>query len=355
MNKIIAFLLFLIFGNCAFAQNLTIKDYDKTETYIKTRDGVALYTAIYAPKNEQKKYPVLFTRTPYGCAPYGAEMPDELMYNDLLVSAGYIFIFQDIRGREMSDGKDMINMKPVYSQHDPKRTDEVTDAYDAIDWLVKHLKNCNGKVGMYGNSYRGWTALMGSLCHHPALKAVQADSPCIDGYFEDFTRYGLFTLAYTPIIDWFGTPKTKRETVPWWERKKDYFTLYDNYMNKLDKDSYDLFLKKGALKNYGDLLSEKNYYWKYLKEHPDYDAARKETNATQYLKNINCPVLITGGWLDEQNIYGCIKSYQAISKNNKAATKYIMGPWSHGDYKHNDSLNYVGNIYFGKNINKEYQ
>ncbi|AMP99111.1 hypothetical protein AY601_2213 [Pedobacter cryoconitis] len=347
-------LLFMLISNFLSAQDFTVKDYKKKEVYIKTRDGVELYTAIYQPKDNTVKYPVLLTRTPYGSNPYGKEMPDELMYNDLLVRKGYIFVYQDIRGRSMSDGEDMINLKPVFSQKNKIKTDDVTDTYDTLDWLIKNVENNNGNVGMYGNSYRGWTALMGSLSRHPALKAVQIGAPSINDYFEDFTRYGLFSLAYTPIIDWFGTPKTARNEGPWWKRNLEYFSFYENYANKLDKDSYEFFLKKGALKNYGDLLSDKNYFWRYLKNHPDYDKARQEHNTVQYIKDINCPVLIVGGWNDEQNLYGIVNSYDAVAKNNKKSTKYIVGPWSHGDYVHNDSLTYVGNIYYGRNINSGY-
>jgi putative CocE/NonD family hydrolase len=356
MKTALLLTLFLFtFCNTTRAQHLTEADYEKKETYIITRDKVALYTVIYQPKNKSKKYPVLLTRTPYGCAPYGSEMPEEIMYNELLVREGYIFVCQDIRGRAMSDGEDMINMKPAFSLKDRTRTDEVTDAYDTIDWLVKNIAGNNGKLGLYGHSYRGWTALMGALCHHKALKAVQTGSPCIDIYFEDFSRYGLFALAYTPIIDWFGTPKIRREEGPWWERRKEYFSSFESPVNKLDKDNYDFFLRVGALKNFTTLLSEKNYFLKYLKDHPDYDSARQERNAIPYLKNINCPILIVGGWNDEQNMYGVVKSFEAVSANNKAVTKYIVGPWTHGDYRHSDGAFYVGDIFYGNDINDDYK
>lgn len=352
--KYIALLYLILLSTAVTAQEFTINDYQKTEVYIKTRDGMELYTAIYQPKSKVRKYPILLTRTPYGSNPYGKEMPDELMYNELLVRQGYIFVSQDIRGRSMSDGADMLNLHPVFSQKDKTKTDEVTDAYDTFDWLIRNVKNNNGKIGMYGNSYRGWTALMGSLTHHPALKAVQIGAPSINDYFEDFSRYGLFSLGYTPIIDWFGTPKKGRQEGPWWQRRLDYFAFYENYANKADKDSYAFFLKKGALKNYGELLSDQNYFWQYLKNHPDYDTVRKVRNTIQYIKNIDCPVLIVGGWNDEQNLYGIVNSYAAVVKNNRQSTKYIVGPWSHGDYAHPDSLTYVGNIYYGKNINSRY-
>jgi putative CocE/NonD family hydrolase len=350
-----AFLAFMIVFTCDIvSQDHGSAGYIKQEYYIPMRDGVELYTAVYQPREGNRTYPILLTRTPYGCAPYGSTMPEEIHYNELLVKEGYIFVYQDIRGRSMSDGEDMINLKPVYSQKDPKKTDEVTDAYDTMDWLIKHIKNNNGKIGLYGNSYRGWTALMGALSGHPALKAVQSGAPCMDLYFEDFTRYGLFALGYTPIIDWFGTPKTKREEGPWWERRKEYFSYYDTYMNKLDYDAYDFFLKKGAIKNYGPLLTDKNYFLKYLKDHPDYDEARKERSAAQYLKAINCPILLVGGWNDEQNMYGILKSYEVVSKVNTSDTKFIVGPWNHGGYTRHDSLSYVGNIFYGMKLNEAY-
>ncbi|MDM1553029.1 CocE/NonD family hydrolase [Chryseobacterium indologenes] len=335
-------------------QNFTKDDYTKTETYIKTRDGVALYTAIYQPKDNAGKYPIMMTRTPYGAAPYGKDMPDELMYNDLLVKSGYIFVVQDIRGRSMSDGEDMINLKPVYSQKDPSKTDEVTDTYDTFQWLLKNVKNNNGKIGIYGNSYRGWTSLMGALTKHPALKVAIVGSPSIDTYFEDFSRYGLFSLAYAPIMDWFGTPKKGRKEGPWWDRNLGYYSEYKAYNKKLDKDNYDFFLKKGALSNYNDFFSKNNYFWEYLRDHPNYDQQRQERNTLQYIKDVNCPVLVVGGWNDEQNLYGLVNSYKTISKNNKKETKFIAGPWSHGDYQSPDDLYYVGNIYYGKNFHQNY-
>jgi putative CocE/NonD family hydrolase len=354
MKRISAIVLLLCCCTLAQAQKLSLKDYEKTEIYIRMRDHVDLYTAIYQPRNATKQYPILMTRTPYGCAPYGSQMPDALMYNELLVQEGYIFVCQDIRGRAMSDGEDMINMKPVYSQSDPKRTDEATDAFDTIDWLVKHVRNNNGKVGMYGNSYCGWTGLMGAACGHKALKAVQAGAPCMDLYFEDFTRYGMFALAYVPIIDWFGTHKEKREPGPWWQRQMGYF-ITDSSGHKSDRDFYAFWLRQGALSNMHQLLSEQNYFYRFLREHPDYDAARKERSTAQYLKNVNCPVLITGGWNDEQNIYGITTAYKTLARTNKAVTHWIAGPWTHGGYRGGDSLYYVGNICYGLNPNPAYK
>lgn len=347
--------LFVVSPVVLKAQSLTIEDYGKQEVYIKMRDGVALYTAIYQPKNTTAKYPFLINRTPYGCWPYGDKMPNSLMYNDHLVEEGYIFVYQDIRGRSMSDGEDMINLTPVFSQSNSKKVDETTDTYDTMKWLLKNVKNNNGNAGLYGNSYKGWTALMGGLSGHPAVKAVQIGAPSVNGYFEDFTRYGLFTLAYTPIIDWFGTPKTERHEGPWWERKMDYYAVYNNYNNYLDKDSYSFFLEKGALKNYTSLLSESNYFYQYLKEHPNYDEARQERNTLQYIKNMNCPALVVGGWNDGQNMYGIVNTYEAVSKNNKATTKYIVGPWNHGDFRENDSAYYVGNIFYGTGFGETYK
>lgn len=347
-------LLFIFLSSCtSYAQQLSPNDYTKTEYHIPMRDGLELYTAIYQPKDTSNNYPFLIERVAFGSFPYGEEFKKGIMYNEELVQSGYIFVYQDMRGRSMSDGETITNLMPVYSQSDPNKIDETTDTWDGIEWLLKNVKHHNGKVGFYGNSYSGWMALMATLSKHPAIKAVQIGGPTIDLYFEDFNRYGAFTLAYTPIMDWLGIVKKGRFAGAWWDRTLDYFA--DGKWFGLAKDSYDFYLQKGALKNYDDLISPDNYFWNFIKEHPNYDAARQERNTINYIKNLDCPILFVSGWNEEQNLYGSIKGYQAISKNNKQSTHYIMGPWSHRNYKTRDSSYYLGNIYFGKNLGLNYQ
>jgi len=330
------------------------REYNKSEHRIPMRDGVTLYTAIYSPADTGQTFPILLNRTPYGCNPYGNESPEKLMYNSKLVESGYIFVMQDIRSRSMSDGEPQFeNLKPVYSKSDPQRVDEVTDAHDTIDWLLNNVENHNGNVGIWGHSYTGWTALMAAVTGHPNLKAVLAAAPSVDIYFEDFNRFGLYTLAYTPILDWFGTPKTGRHEGPWWENKLDYWA--DSKRFGMAEDSYDFFLKKGPLKNFDDLVGPQNYFWQFIKQHPNYDEARQQRNSLQYMRGIQCSVLIVGGWNDEQNLYGILNSYETINSNNpRSDCRLVMGPWSHGQHRSVEEQCYVGNVYYGDNLSKTY-
>ncbi len=325
--------------------------YVKKEHRIAMRDGVTLHTTIYAPGDATKKYPILLHRTPYGCWPYGDQSRDPIMYNEDLVKSGYIFVYQDIRSRSMSDGEpEFENLKPAYSLADPKAIDEVTDASDTMDWLIANVPNHNGRIGMFGSSYMGYTTLMGSVSAHKHLKAALVAAPSVDIFFEDFNRNGLFTLAYVPILDWFGTAKSGRFKGPWWENNLSYWA--DGKRFGLAKDSYQFYLKKGALSNFSDLIPESNYFWKQIKAHPNYDQFRKSRNVLQYLKRIECPTLVVGGFNDEQNLYGIFNSYQTIRKENpNSDVKLIVGPWAHSEHKDRANVR-VGNIFFGDEVRK---
>ena len=176
----------------------TEADYTKKEVYLEMRDGVKLWTTIYTPKDSTQEYPALVKRTPYSCSPYGADtIPAKLSHNPDLVASGYIFVMQDVRGRWNSEGV-FENVKPPYSLWDENATDEITDSYDTFDWLTENLDDFNGNIGQYGNSYLGWTSLIGARANHPNVKAVMASAPVTNFYFEDFSRYGLFAMNYIP-------------------------------------------------------------------------------------------------------------------------------------------------------------
>lgn len=255
----------------------------------------------------------------------------------------------------MSDGNPIFeNLKPARSLTDPKTVDEVTDAQDSIDWLIKNIDGHNGRVGMFGSSYMGYTSLMGAVSGHPNLKAVLSAAPSMDIFFEDFNRNGLFTLAYTPILDWFGTPKTGRHEGPWWQNNLSYWA--DNKRFGLAKDSYQFFLNKGALSNFDDLIPTSNYFWKTIKEHPNYDEYRQARNAVQYLRGIKSPVLLVGSWNDEQNLFGMLKSYKALIDHNKESDcRLVIGPWSHSGHKKRGDELRVGNVFYGDKIVDRYQ
>ena len=347
-------LLFCILGYFAFSQNLTIDDYEKKEVYIEMRDGVKLFTSIYSPKDKTQEYPVLIKRTPYSVKPYGTDtFPERLIHNPELVASGYIFVNQDMRGRWMSEGI-FENTKPPYSWEHKKRTDEVTDSYDTFDWLEKNLENFNGNIGQYGNSYLGHTSLVSAVTGHPNLKAVLGMAPVTNFYFEDFNRYGLLGLNYLPVLDAFGIQKTAPTTETWYsERPKPY--VVDAQIGTT-ADYYDFFLERMALTEFGDVIHPENFFWANIKAHPNYDAYRQERNWLQYLDRVQCPTLVVGGWTDEQNLFGIVKSFREMERNAKSGlAKLVLGPWSHGHPKKREGSYRLGDIFYGDSLCEDYQ
>ncbi len=350
----ILFVAFIAICSTLSAQNLTVEDYEKEEIYIKMRDGVKLFTTIYSPKEAKEKLPVLMIRTCYSVRPYGKDkMPEKLMHNPDLVASGYIFVEQDVRGRWMSEGE-FENTKPPYSWENKKRTDEVTDSYDTYDWLAKNLKNFNGNIGQYGNSYLGFTSLVASVTGHPNLKAVLAMAPVTNFYFEDFNRYGLYGMNYMPVMDVFGVQKEDTTSKPW------YNVTTQGHLISGDKeilaDAYGAFKANRALSSTDHMIDPKNFFWKNIKAHPNYDAYRQKRDWIQYLEKSQCPTMVVGGWNDEQNLYGILNSFKKmIHDAPESKAKLVLGPWSHGHPKRRDSLYYLGDIFYGVDLAKNYQ
>lgn len=346
--------LFFISINAVFSQNFTTKDYAKQEVYIEMRDGVKLFTTIYSPKDTTKDYPILIQRTPYSVKPYGADtMPGQLHHNQDIVASGYIFVKQDMRGRWMSEGL-FENTKPPYSWSDENRTDEVTDSYDTFDWLAKNLKNFNGNIGQYGNSYLGHTSLVSAVTKHPNLKAVLAMAPVTNFYFEDFCRYGLYGLNYAPLMDVFGIQKIEPTAEDWYGVVNKPFAI--DLRNNLWADYYEFFLDRMALSELDDVIADSNFFWQNIKNHPDYDEYRKERDWLSYLDKASCPTLVVGGWTDEQNLFGIIKSFRTMNEvapNSNA--KLVLGPWSHGHPRLRQGSYRLGDIYYGDSLCENYQ
>ncbi len=335
------------------AQAFTPADYEKEEVYITMRDGVRLFTSIYRPKVATEDLPVIIKRTPYSIAPYGDQLMKSVSHNPHLVASGYIFVFQDMRGRFMSEGH-FENTKPPYSFWDTTKTDEVTDSWDTYQWLVDNLKGFNGNIGQYGNSYLGFTALLASTSGHPALKAVMPMAPVTDFYFEDFSRYGIFALNYLPVIDMFGHPRTG-PFANWGEITYRTPYLVDKE-NELYDDYYDFFLSRKNIKSMEDILHRDNFFWKELREHRNYDEFRQQRGWIQYLDSAKCQVMVVGGWNDEQNLYGILNSYRELMEKRADLTpKLVIGPWSHGHNKRRDGQYRLGNIYYGDSISEDFQ
>ncbi len=327
------------------APNYVAANYTKKEVHIKMRDGIELFTCIYSPKDLSKKYPIIMQRTPYDCAPYGADQfKRSISPSETMMKEGYIVVYQDVRGRYMSDGL-YDNMRGfIPNKKNKNDIDEASDTYDTIDWLVKNVSNNNGSVGTWGISYPGFYATYSLLSNHPALKAVSPQACISDFFFDDFHHNGAYLLSYWKVTPLFGPQKTKRTTEDWFK-----------FTDVGTKDDYQFFLNAGPLSNLDKYYGKDNEFWQQLKDHSSYDDFWQKRGILQHLKNIKPAVMTVGGWFDAEDLYGPLKTYSTIEKNSKNYNTIVMGPWSHGDWARNSAKQVIGNINFGDSISGFYQ
>ena len=321
--------------------------YTKKEVYIPMRDGVKLFTSIYLPKDNAEKHPMLMTRTPYSCAPYGEKefRPFYHSYITNYLHEGYIIVLQDVRGRWMSEGT-FVDVRPFNPNKKGKQDiDEASDTYDTIDWLVKNLANNNGNVGVFGVSYPGFYSTMAALSGHPALKAVSPQAPVTDWFMgDDFHHNGAFFIVdafsfYTS----FGKPRPQPTTVG--PKGFDFDS----------KDNYAWYLKTGAVKNFSRLMGDSIAFWKDLTSHPDLDNWWKARNVRPYLKNIQPAMLEVGGLFDAEDCFGAWNVYKTIEQQSpKSNNRLVMGPWYHGQWGSHDGT-HLGNVRFDSNTAYWYQ
>lgn len=325
--------------------NYVAENYTKQEVRIKMRDGLELFTAIYSPKDTSKKYPIIMQRTPYNCAPYGADQFKRgIAPSETMMKEGYIVVYQDVRGRYMSDGL-YDNMRGYIPNKKGKtEVDEASDTYDTIDWLVKNVDNNNGNVGTWGISYPGFYASYSLLSGHPALKAVSPQACIADFFFDDFHHNGAYLLSYWKVTPLFGPQKTKPTTEAWFK-----------FPNVGTNDDYQFFLNAGPLVNLDKYYDSSDEFWQQLKEHSSYDAFWQKRGLLQHLKNIKPAVMTVGGWFDAEDLYGPLNTYSTIEKSSKNYNTIVMGPWSHGDWARNSEKQIIGNINFGDSISGFYQ
>jgi len=313
--------------------------YDKKEVYITMRDGIKLFTSIYTPKDKSKSAPILLWRTPYNIEPSEKAYSNRLFSMMHFLDEGYIIVYQDNRGRFMSEGT-FVDVRPFIPNKKGKQIDENSDTYDTIDWLVKNVNNNNGKVGILGISYPGFYSTMALPEAHPALKAASPQAPVTDWFIgDDWHHNGAFLL-----MDAFSFYATIGRPRPEPTRK------WPSEFDLKNSDNYDFYKDIGPLKNvqrnyFGDSIQ----FWSDLMTHPNYDAFWKKRNLLPYLTNIKPAVLVVGGWFDAEDLYGPLKTYQAIEKQNKNnQNRLIMGPWYHGQWSGQNAEN-LGNIHFGSN------
>jgi putative CocE/NonD family hydrolase len=341
--------ILLLLSVSLFAQEDTKTIYDKKEVYIEMRDGTKLFTAIYTPKDISKdnKYPILMQRTCYSIAPYGDEIfKKSLGPNVFLLKDKYVFVYQDVRGRYMSEGV-FTNMTPQVAHKTKKDIDESTDTYDTIDWLIKNIKNNNGKVGQYGTSYPGFYTAAGVLANHPALVASSPQAPISDFFFDDFHHNGAFLMRYFKIFPVFGVQKTKAENKEWYS---------DQGIKTTSKDGSIFYNEMGTLKEGVDKYYKNNFFMQEMVSHPSYDEFWQSRNLLPHLKRIKHAVMTVGGWFDAEDLAGPLNIYKTIEKNNpKAKNTIVMGPFSHGGWSRDSGKHFHNDIYFGDSIATFYQ
>ena len=288
--------------------------FKRTEAMIPMRDGIKLFTVIFTPENQTEPLPILMTRTPYGVKNRGsgglnASRPE-------LIKDGYIFVFQDIRGREESEGQ-FIMVRPPRDRRDAKSIDESTDTYDTIEYLVKNVPDNNGRVGIFGVSYDGWLSSIALLETHPALKAVSPQAPVADFWMgDDFFHHGAFRQSYAH--EWAVPLETTKS----------------GGSVELDKpDSFDWYLDLKTLSTLVNKLGGKSASWNNFVAHPSWDAFWQQRAAQLYLKEAHIPTLVVGGWWDQEDLFGPLATYQALEKTDRDNQVFlVMGPWNHGGW-----------------------
>ena len=315
--------------------------YTKYEYRIPMRDGVQLFTSVYVPKEAGggRLYPILLNRTPYSVAPYGADnYREDVGPSEAAGREGFIVAYQDVRGRFMSEGQ-FVDVRPYNPNKGPKDFDESTDAWDTIDWLVKHVRWNNGRVGVWGISYPGFYAAMAAIDAHPALVAVSPQAPIADWFVgDDFHHNGAFFLPHAfNFYSTFGRPRPEPTTK--WGPPFDHGTA----------DGYRFFLDAGAMSNLDrQYLKGDVAFWKEVMAHESYDAFWQARNTRPHLKGIRPAVLTVGGWFDAEDLFGALETYKSIEKQSPGASnRLVMGPWPHGGWSRTPG-DALGKVHFGQ-------
>jgi len=298
--------------------------YTKYEHRISMRDGVRLFTRIYVPKDDSQAWPIVLTRTPYALKPYGADnYTDPAGSFETLAKDSFILVTQDVRGRFASEGE-YVHVRPFNPAKAGIDTDESSDTWDTIDWLVNNVPGHNGNVGLFGISYPGFYTSMGMIDSHPALKAASPQAPIADWFMGDDVHHnGAFFLSQN--FDFFYWLAQRADDPRHEEIKRFHFGT---------PDGYDFFLRMGPLANSDAvLLKGRSPIWTELLQHPTYDAFWQARNIRPHLKNVRCAVMTVGGWFDAEDLFGPLETYRWTERQNPGITNVlVMGPWAHGDW-----------------------
>ncbi len=334
---VIAVIMAFILGGRAVASepqrlppDAQVGNYVGRDVMIPMRDGVKLHAEIWRPRGDASKLPILMQRSPYG---FGLKKFQQSMgaeYKEL-AQEGFIFVLEDIRGRFGSEGE-FVMLRPETAVKGG--VDESTDSYDSIDWLIKSLPDNNGKVGVFGVSYLGWTTAMATVNAHPALKAVSVQASPEDMFVgDDFHHNGAFRLQYA--WEYAAALETDGRTLNAFDFKKE--------------DPYSWYLKQDNLATLDQrALGTRLPSWQNFVEHPNYDAFwRSAVTSTLMPAPVRTPDLIVAGWWDQEDFYGPVTIYKRQQHSDPKHRNYlVIGPWNHGGWAHDAGEKY-GPLDFG--------
>ena len=323
-------------------------DYVKQDVMIPMRDGVKLHTVIVIPKSiVEGKAPIMLTRTPYNASGRAGRMKSPHITSilgdgdDAFIENGYIRVFQDVRGKYGSEG-DYVMTRPVRGPLNNTSVDHTTDAYDTIDWLIKNIPQSNGKVGMVGSSYEGFTVLMALVDPHPALKAAVPMSPMVDGWRGD---------------DWFHNGAFRNPNLAYIASQNAARGEGEKIVTGIN-DDYDAWLRAGSTSDFAHLYGvDQLNYTKKLFEHPAYDSYWQEQALDRILakRPLSVPTMTVVGRWDQEDIYGAYATYAAVEPQDKTnkLNSLVVGPWRHSGVNYEGST--LGALKFTGDTAREFR
>ena len=302
------------------------RHYRKSEHRLPMRDGVLLFTQVFCPVDASEPHPIILFRTPYGISPYGQAFPNMTVPSLHFLKEGYILVFQDIRGRAMSEGTYEYVRPYRRDKKGPADVDESSDAYDTVDWLLKNVPRHNGKVGVWGISYPGFTAVMAAIAAHPAVLAVSPQAPMADIFMGDDALHNgaLYLAHYANYAYSMGQARPAPTADP------------PARLRFPTPDGYSFFLRAGPLKDLtAKVFGDANPVWNAAMAHETYDAYWKALSVYPHLGGIKPAILTVGGWYDAEDLGGTLGTYKTIERLNPGLPNTIvMGPWGHSRWNH---------------------
>ncbi|HEY0298689.1 MAG TPA: CocE/NonD family hydrolase [Arachidicoccus sp.] len=320
--------------------------YNKYEYMIAMRDGIKLFTAVYVPKDTTKTYPFMMERTCYSVAPYGTDKyPYILGPSPEFMKEGFIFVYQDVRGKHNSEGT-WTEITPFIENKKGMQHDEASDTYDAVDWLVKNIAHNNARVGVWGISYPGFFATNAALAGHPAIKAVSPQAPVTNWFLGDDTHHNgtLFLMDEFDFDYWFANSTNGPN--------KDKLPELDTKFS----DNYQFYLNMKTIARANDLYYHHRVaFWDTILMHPNYDQWWQARDIRKFMSNVKPATLVVGGFYDAEDQWGAMNTYQSIEhKNHGNNNTIVMGPWYHGGWASTD-MDHLGDIPFGYNTSQWFQ